>query len=193
MELENYLDKKIRSVILKWKEKDIYAISFFLNMNGTSEYCGIHNFPEFSIGYNTEKDCNFAPELSEERWNFAYWSQNNVNIISTENTESANLLIDWYNKNGIQDIGFEDFDNSYNEDGVYIGRGPNGYYELLSLISNIAQTLQEEEFIKSKFGRIPIIVHDYEYPWYILEATQNANPNGEADIFLKAVDNDFCE
>ena len=45
-------------------------------------------------------------------------------------------------------------------------------------------------FIKNKFGTsIPIIIHDLEYPWYIIEANKKANPNGEADIFLKALQN----
>ena len=70
----------------------------------------------------------------------------------------------------------------------YIGKGPTGYYELLSEITEVARKLQENGFIKNKFGRsIPIIIHDLEYPWYIIEANKKANPNGEADVFLAAM------
>ena len=44
---------------------------------------------------------------------------------------------------------------------------------------------QEISFIKNKFGKpIPIIIHDLEYPWYIIEANKKANSHGEADMFL---------
>ncbi|MGM9647827.1 MAG: hypothetical protein ACI3YH_06840 [Eubacteriales bacterium] len=67
----------------------------------------------------------------------------------------------------------------------YIGKGPVGYYELLSEITSVAKILQDSGFIKNKFGRpIPILIHDLEYPWYIIEATQKAHSNGEADLFL---------
>ena len=49
----------------------------------------IENFPEFSIGYNTEGFCEKAPKISEERWNYAFWSQNNQVILSADNNEMA--------------------------------------------------------------------------------------------------------
>lgn len=51
--------------------------------------------------------------------------------------------------------------------------------------------MQTEGTIAAQFGRIPIVVHNMEYPWYIEEATENANPNGEAAIFLKAIKERF--
>ena len=70
----------------------------------------------------------------------------------------------------------------------YIGKGPAGYYELLTQAAAAARALQESGFIREKFGRpIPILVHDLEYPWYVFEATRTANPNGEADPFFAAM------
>ncbi len=60
---------------------------------------------------------------------------------------------------------------------------------MLSEITAVAKKLQDSGFVKDKFGRpIPIIIHDLEYPWYVIEATQKANPNGEADEFLAAME-----
>ena len=43
-------------------------------------------------------------------------------------------------------------------------------------------------FVKNKFGTpIPIIIHDLEYPWYIIEANKKANSNGEAEKFFAAM------
>ena len=59
---------------------------------------------------------------------------------------------------------------------------------MLTLVSEVAKRLQQEGFLEKKFGKkIPILIHGLEYAWYDIEATQNANINGEADIFLKAM------
>lgn len=194
MDLENYLYKKVLPIIQNWSDENIYAISFFVYSNEEYQYNGISNVSEFSIGYSTEKDCSYAPELSEERWNLICCRQGETDIIKADdNDEGAKILFNWYKENGIENIGFEDWDNAYDADMNYIGKGPNGYYELLKVVSDVARRLQTEGKISVQFGSIPIIVHDYEYPWYIEEATVNANPNGEAAIFLKALKEGFPE
>ena len=63
----------------------------------------------------------------------------------------------------------------YDDKMKYIGKGPVGYYELLLEITSVANKLQTNGFIKNKFGRaIPIIIHDLEYSWYVIEANQNS-------------------
>ena len=71
---------------------------------------------------------------------------------------------------------------------LQFGHETVGHYELLGLVSNVAKRLQQEAFIEKKFGRkLPIIIHGLEYAWFDIEATQNANINGEAEVFLKAM------
>ena len=187
--LQEYLENKVREVIANWGDDDIYAISFFVYSNKDYEYRGYMNVTEFSVGYNTERDCGGAPEISEERWNYAFWSQNNTYIIeANDENEGMKLLFDWYGEKRIDNIGYEDEENCYDKDMVYIGKGPVGYYELLSEIAAVAKKLQESGFIKNKFGApLPIIIHDLEYPWYIMEATREANSNGEAEPFLRTM------
>lgn len=104
-----------------------------------------------------------------------------------EPDELTDLLFDWYKEHGILNIGEED-ENCYDEDYHYIGKGPVGHYELLTLVSEVAKRLQQEGFLENKFGKkLPIIIHGLEYAWYDIEATQNANINGEADVFLEAM------
>lgn len=80
------------------------------------------------------------------------------------------------------------YDDEYN----YIGKGPNGYYELLQIVSNVAKRLLDNNVISNTFKReIPIIIHDLEYSWFSEEATKNGNPNGIADIFLEALSKGF--
>ena len=182
------LYEKIKSIIDTWCEDGIYAISFFVYSNEVYEYKGFSNVSSFAISYNTEDDCEGAGKFDEERWNYAFWRQNETLIINPdEPNELTDLLFDWYKENGISNIGEED-DNCYDKRGNYIGKGPIGHYELLTLISEVTKRLQQEEYIESKFGKkIPIIIHGLEYAWYDIEATKNANIHGEADIFLKAM------
>lgn len=172
---------KVLNVIKEWNDNGIYAISFLVYY-GYSDNKSLCDFPEFSIGYNTEKMCEYAPLDSEERWNVAFWEGDMTIIIPNDDTTKA--LSNWYKEIGVENIGYEDEKMMYDEDFNYIGKGPNGYYELLCLVSDVAKRLQTDGTIKSKFGNIPIIVQDLEYAWYVKDVTLNANPNGEADNFL---------
>ncbi len=188
----DYVYDKVLNCLVNIKDNDVYAISFSVNSNECNEYKGITNLPSFSVQYNTEAGCNHAGKLSEERWNTAFWDYDEVFIVDVYNDrESAEKLIEWYNSIGVSDIGAENPDLDYDEDCNYIGKGPNGYYELLELVSDVALKLQTDGTVKTRFGIIPIIVHDLEYSWYIRKVTENANPNGEASDFLKSLDNWF--
>lgn len=189
IDLQAYLENKLRDIISAWNENNIYAISFFVYSNEAYKYNGYSNVTKFSVSYNTENDCNGAGELSEERWNYAFWRQDETPIIDVDNeNEGIRILFDWYKENSIDNIGYENYDACYDDEMRYIGKGPVGYYELLSEITAVAKRLQDSGFVKNKFGApIPIIIHDLEYPWYVIEATKKANPNGEADMFLAAM------
>lgn len=187
MNFENVLLENCREIISSWEEKDIYAISFMLYSNAENKFGDFENFPEFSVGYNTEDFCENAPKISEERWNYAFWLQNNQPVINANNDKIAQQLIEWYQQNCIENLGIIS-DDEYDEDFNYIGKGPGGYYELLMLVSQVAKTLQSDGTIKSKFGAIPVIIHDLEYSWYCKVATIKANPNGEADDFITTYD-----
>ena len=181
------LKNRIRSVIEDWHGKDVYAVSFLVNSNDSYKYNGFSNVVNFSVSYNTESDCPGAGAYDEERWNYAFWRQDEVPVIFTDKKNTlTDLLFEWYEECGIKNIGFESNDE-YDENCNYIGKGPVGHYEFLSLISDIAAELQKECFIADKFGRkLPIIIHGFEYSWYDIEATERGNPDGEAGEFLRA-------
>ena len=189
IDLQAYLEKKLRDIISAWNEDDIYVISFFVDANESYEYNAYSNVSEFSVSYNTENDCSGVGELSEERWNYAFWRQDETPVIKADNgNEGIKILFDWYKENSISNIGYEDYDGCYDNEMRYIGKGLVGYYELLSEITAVAKKLQHSGFINDKFGRpIPVIIHDLEYPWYIIEANKKVNSNGEADIFFAAM------
>ena len=194
IDLQEYLMRKIQEIILSWNEEEIYAISFFVYSNESFEYNGNSNVTEFCVSYNTENDCKRADSLSEKRWNYAFWRKNEEPIIKTKkDDEGMKILFDWYREREISHVGYEDPNLCYDKEMNYIGTGPVGHYELLSEITAVAREMQENGFIKDKFKKtIPIIIHDLEYSWYVIKATEIANPNGEADTFFQAMkENEF--
>ena len=76
----------------------------------------------------------------------------------------------------------------YDEHMNYIGSGPNGYKELLSVISAVAKDIQEKNLLKKKYHKyIPIIIQDDYVLHYTVEATKEANVHGEASDYLEYV------
>ncbi len=62
--------------------------------------------------------------------------------------------------------------------------------KLLDLCAVSIKQLQKENFLKETFGKdIAVIIHGYEYEDIELEATRNANPNGQAEEFFDALKN----
>ncbi len=169
---KEYIKEKIKTELPNLKLNGVYAISFFLNCNEV--YVTI---PQLSISCNTENEENMDP-MSEERWNFAFWLMNVIDIISEEDRESINKLQEWYKEIGVNNPGFEDmsWDVAY-DNGRYIGKGPEGIYEFVQLVKEIIQELHNSGFIIEVFGKaIPIIIHDLEYVWYMIDSTVEANP-----------------
>ncbi len=110
-----------------------------------------NSIPTFSISYNTEADCDDTSVLSEERWNYAFWRQDEIEVIGGE--ASTATLLQWYEDNGIENIGFEDEDAMYDDEGEYIGKGPTGYYELAQVVSEVAKELREQQVISNTFKK----------------------------------------
>lgn len=193
IDIVDILYNKVKAVIMEWEtEPDVYAISFFVESNEEYRYAGFSNISEFAISYNAESDCEGAGKYDEERWNYAFWRQDETFIIDSGNAnEEIKLLFEWYKENHIDNIGYED-EECYNENGEYIGKGPVGHYELLTVAAKVARRLQEQSIILEKYGKpIPIIVHGLEYSWYDIEATRKANPNDEAKDFIEAYERNF--
>ncbi|MDP3130171.1 MAG: hypothetical protein Q8N15_02430 [Bacillota bacterium] len=182
MRFEDHLYEKIKKIISLWPDEETYAISFFVYSNESHEFGGFQNLTEFFISYNTEADCERSGRYSEKRWNYAFWRHDAVPIVSIE--EEMPQLIRWYNYMKITNIG------STAKDGGH----PIGHLELFDLAASLGRRLQEEGFLLRKYGRpIPIIVHELEYYGLISQLTARANPNGEANDFIQANENWFCE
>ena len=191
IDLREYFYNKIKNEMDHWDMSDAYSITFFLYSNEAYTYKEYSNVCEFSISLNNETffKSEYAGDdeglYSEERWNYAYLEQDDKDMLDEKGMET---LFAWYKQEGIENIGYEDPD-CYDENCRYIGKGPVGYYELLEVISDVARRLIEEDYFLQRCGkRIPIIIQDLEFAWYVLEATKKVNIHDEAHDFFKALE-----
>ncbi len=189
MEIKEVLLRKVRNIMEGWEDHGIYAVSFLVDFNEDNTFRGVSNVSEWMVSCNREEDCEDAGPLDEERWNYAFWNQEEEPVITADDDDpEMALLFDWYRQQGLTHIGSESEDGDYDEEMNYVGKGPEGHYQLLMLAAEVARQLQEEGFLEKRFHKkIPIIVHGLEYAWYDLEATKLANPHGEAEAFLEYV------
>ena len=188
--LKQYLYKEILNHINEIAEDDVYAISILVECNNC--YKGFENFPSIVMLYNTEKDCDNAPECSEERWNIAEWYNSEEFFLADEDecVDGTEVLYQWFVSQGISEIR-EDESSMYDDDMNYIGKGPTGYYDLCCEIAEVVNQIQNEDIIRDKFKNIPILIVDYDYSWYIVDFVKIANTNGQAEKFFEYYKNEF--
>ena len=88
-DLQTYLQTKLRDILSSWDEEGVYAISFLVSANPAQEYGECSNVTEFCVSCNTESDCAGAGALSEERWNYAFWRQNETPVILADEDDEG--------------------------------------------------------------------------------------------------------
>lgn len=191
--IKRHIINEITEYIKAIEDNTIEVISILVICNESYEYKGIRSFPKVTINYIKTNDCCNLSSLSEEKWNIAFWDdRKEYSIIDSEsNIVGAEILYNWYIQNNIKNIGYEDETLIYDNDMNYIGRGPNGYWELYEVIADSIYEIRKSKLLNYKIKGVPIIIHDYEYTWYTVEFTVKANPNNEATSFLKFYDNEF--
>lgn len=181
MTCEKYFYDLIVKILKKWNLDDIGAISMVVYANESYTYKEYRNFYEVTIGYVTKRKINDAnmrwDELDEQDMTFVFEP-----FCYGEESE---ILLNWMKEKGIKDIGEEDYENDYDEDMNYIGKGPNGYYEVLMMLSDVIKNIKLGEELGGAFSEIPVIIHDLEFAWYTEDATLHANPNNEAKGFIE--------
>lgn len=194
--LRDMLLDKIVQILDTFPTQEPYAVMLFLAPNPGNAYRGYTNLPELTVLYKGESDMGqrvnpfFRPSgEDEERWNPAFWDYDRQQTVIGYDAPNplADALIDWYERTGVADIGVERDDGLFDDMGRYIGTGPGGLPELLGLVTDVARTLQTDGVIEERFGRgVPVLIADLEFTWYMIRATREANPDGQADAYVGA-------
>jgi hypothetical protein len=155
---------------------DIYVFSFFMYDDDDDP-----RRPTLTIGYNTlsnyHAQIKFASDKNEAKWNYAFWLQNQLaNIGTQEDNVGRHLINDSIieNKHSYTD---EEANNSFDacmEIGEQIAK---------NFVDLLVQIVQETHV--SKLTKLPILIHELEYYEVIRDEVirdQNIAANGEERV-----------
>ncbi|MFZ5826140.1 MAG: hypothetical protein ACOY94_17730 [Bacillota bacterium] len=191
---EAYLYRRLAEGLLLFERPhlhEIYVVSLYIDFDA-----GPHHMKVW-LYYNTRSHLQSVIEQGEEpeeaRWNFALWEQDYITAVGLTAEECQNLadeqsrflLAAWLKEQGLYrtDREIEAMLQSGDPD-LYIDWDEQVRERLLDLVVGVARQLQETGVVLAKFGRsIPLLVHEWDYNPWTLEATRCANPEGLAAAF----------
>lgn len=176
VDFKQYLKDKIKQELSLWENyDDIYAVYIGSAANNNStDPLKLPFLLEIGCGRGYSRD-----------WRLAAKHDNADDLIET--VYERDMLVKWLESKGVENIGGESGE-MYDSDMKYVGKGPGGLYETLQTIAEIFMELFESKFISDKLGEnVPVIFDAPETPWYCVEATEKANPEGIADGYLKYI------
>ena len=102
--------------------------------------------------------------------------------------DTASLIYQWVLENGLESYTDENQDELFDENMIYIGKGPLLTQRFVEVLIEVAKRLHANKVMINKFGRdIPIIIHELEYYKAIADETRLGNPDGQADNFINWV------
>jgi len=181
--LENHLHARVRGAIEGLPDKgaaDVYALSFCIYAVEDDPRRQVLDFSYNNLARVRASLKNTASP-AEAKWNFAFWLQNQIEVVGGDDDPAAVELRDeWLDSAGLnytdEDVDF-DFDRTLVLDTKFED-------EFWRMFARVSRRLHDDGTIASKFGRpIPIIIHNLEYYQKVLEITQLANPKGLTDEF----------
>lgn len=165
---------------------EVYVVSMYIDFDE-----GPHHLKVW-LYYNTyshlQRMIEEGEPQDEAKWNFALWVQDYITAVGLSaqecpalaDQEWRSLLADWLRE--------EQLYRSDAEIAAMLAEHDSEAYEdwseavrerLLDLLIEVATEIQESGIILATFGRaIPLLVHEWEYNPWTLEATRSANPAG---------------
>lgn len=197
MKLAEHIRTRIRSALESISEgdrTDIYAVSLWVD-----DLDDDPRRPTITVGYNTERQvaaCTSGPgqrserpavaDPAEARWNFAFWLQNSLAMIGSEDgdPEGAELREAWARQRGFW---YSDEEEERDLDAALEKVQPlTG--EFVDILVGVVQDLHRSGEIERVFGRaIPVLIHELEYYDEIARQNEAANPPGVVDAFARWV------
>lgn len=186
--LENHLYTRVRRAVegLPGEDAaDVYALSFWVYADEDDSRRMILDF-SYTTSAQVKASLKNAASPAEAKWSFAFWLQNQIEVVGGDDDPAAAELRDeWLDAEGFNYTDEDeesDFDRTLKLD-------TKVEKEFRQMCARVGRRLHESGIIASKFGRpIPIIIHNLEYDKSVMTITQRANPAGLTDEFATWVD-----
>ncbi len=170
---------------------DIYILSLYIDFDS-----GPHQV-KLWLYYNTNRHLRHAvgqgEDPEEARWNFALWEQDYITALGLTaeeyeplaDNEYHHLLTEWLKERRLyrspEEIAALIRDDDPDR---YPAWDDQVREQLLDLFVSVARQLQETGLVLAKFGRsIPLLIHEWDYGPWTLEATRWINPLGLTRAF----------
>ena len=164
--------------------QDAYVLSLYVDFDD-----GPHRM-KLWLYYNTPDHLRQAicqgEEPGEARWYFALWEPDFVTAVGLSprecgdlaDAESHRLLARWLRRQGLYRSPAE-LAHLLEDAERYDAWETAARRALLNLVACVARRLQESGVILARFGRpVPLLVHQWDYDDWCLEATRQVNPPG---------------
>jgi hypothetical protein len=197
MKLADHVRARIDSALESIPNEDrahTYAVSLWV-----SDFDDDPRRPTIMVGYNTEAQVAArtpgpgrrpqdpaAVDAAEARWNFAFWLQNALAVIGSEDgdPQGAELREAWARERGFW---YSDEEEERDLDAA-LARVQPLTGEFIDIVVGVVRDLHRSGVIVRVFGRaIPILIHELEYYEEIARQNEAANPPGIVDAFARWV------
>lgn len=170
------LYQKVKDIINQWDLKSAKVIGIVVQEFDEQNI-------DIAVAYQEWEDYSQIDD-KEECWNYACWDADHEEALIDEKNQGE--VRQWLEKQGVKRVGYDEEEDCYDENCIYIGNGPNGLTELIGLLKEVVLRLHQDEIIKKKAGRdLPVILTDLEYVWYFIEATKEVNQHELIEDFLQ--------
>jgi hypothetical protein len=156
--------------------KDIYVFSFLVYDDDDDP-----RRPTLTIGYNTYtnlgEQTDKASDEQEAIWNYAFWLQNQIATIGTEEDKSGRKLVKkWILESKLSYTDKEE-DNDFD---ACMEKGEQITKNFIDLLIGIVQETHD-----SKLTDLPILIHELEYYDVIRDQNIQANGNDKVKEFAE--------
>lgn len=169
---------KVLTSLDEKKLKDIYVWSFFVYDDEDD-----HRLPTVTFGYNLKSNLDEEEGDEEEKWNYAYWPQNNLGGIGdSEDKEGRALIQSWIKELGLEYKFADEMEGELSEaelaefdDDACYDKGAIITEKFIALLIEVVK-----ETHSKKLTDLPILIHELEY--YDDIRDQNILANGKERV-----------
>ena len=123
----------------------------------------------------------------EARWNFAFWLQNELDVIADPVHDPAG---NFRRASWIKELGLDYSDEEEEDDfDAATEKGEQITAVFLELLMSLTRELHATGILTEVFGRpIPVLIHELEYYDEIADQNRRANPSGLIEPFATWVE-----
>jgi hypothetical protein len=136
--------------------------------------------PTVTVGFNTESQVAREGGDDENRWNYAFFLQNQLAIVCDTDMDpaGASLRESWAREQGLWYGDGEPERTAFDERGAPLTKG------FVDVLVEVVQGLHSGGDVERIFDRpLPVLIHELEYYDAIARQNLRANPPGVADAF----------